>query len=793
VVSLIQRLAAYCGIAAGLTSTLHGQANVLTWHNDNSRTGQNLQETILKPSNVNASAFGKLATLSVDGKVDAQPLYVNSISIPSKGTHNVLYVATEHDSLYAFDADTFTQLLHVSLLANGESTSDARGCNQVTPEIGITATPAIDLNVGPHGTIYVISMSKDQSGNYHQRLHALDLTTLSEQFNGPVAIAASFPGSGAENTFIPGQHKERPGLLISNGLVFTSWGSHCDAGPYAGWVLSYSETSLAQVGVINLVPNGSDGGIWAAGSGPAADASGNVYLLTGNGTFDTALNNGFPSRGDFGNAFVKISTSGALTVTDYFTMTNTTSESNGDVDLGSAGLMLLSSLNNAQGQAVSLVVGAGKDGNIYVLNQSNMGKFNPSTDAIYQQMSNALPGGTWSSPAWFNGTLYYGGVGDSLKAFAFSSGSFSLASQSGHTFGFPGTTPSVSANGTSNGIVWAVDNQSAAILYAYDATNLVTELYDSNQAANGRDQFGAGNKYIVPTIANGKVYVGTTNGVGVFGLLGTLPPQTSVPFDFNGDGHPDLVWLNNSTRQAMGWYMGGAGGATLLGTNWISQAGVPGWTAVAVADFNRDGVPDILWQNDSTRQVIVWYMGGSGGVALQSSAWITSGGVPGWHVAGAADFNRDGVPDILWVNDNTRQVTVWYMGGNGGAVLQSWAWISAGSVAGWDIAAVADFNRDGVPDILWQNDSTRQVTVWYMGGTGGTALQSWAWIVSGGEPGWHVAAAEDFNLDGVPDILWENDGTGQVTIWYMGGNGGAALQSWGWVSTAGMLGWSLLD
>ncbi len=405
----MQKLSMGWGIAVLWTAVLSAQPPaVLTWHNDNARTGQNSAETILNPANVNATTFGKLGTINVDGKVDAQPLYVPSLSIPGQGVHNVLYVATEHNSVYAFDADNFTQLLHVSLNGSGETPSDDRGCPQVTPEIGITATPGIDLNAGPDGTIYVVAMSKDANSGYHQRLHALDLTTLTEQFGGPVEIAATAPGRGAENTFVPAQHVERPGLLVLNGSVYTAWGSHCDRGPYAGWVLSYDETTLAQTGVINLEPNGSDGAIWAGGAGPAADANGNIYLLTANGTFDTRLNSSrFPAGSDFGNSFVKIATSsGGMAVSDYFTMTNTVSESAGDVDLGSAGAIVLPQVNNAQGHPMSLLVGAGKDGNIYVVNQSGMGGFNPTMDSVYQLMSHALPFGTWSSPAWFNGTVY---------------------------------------------------------------------------------------------------------------------------------------------------------------------------------------------------------------------------------------------------------------------------------------------------------------------------------------------------------------------------------------------------
>src|SRR5579864_3290341 len=402
------RLLVSCAVALGCAAILDAQPSVLTWHNDSARSGQNLQETILTPASVKSSTFGKLFVMSVDGKVDAQPLYVPSVTIPGQGVHNVLYVVTEHDSAYAFDADNGSQLWKLSLLGSGESPSDAVfGCGQVTPEIGITATPAIDLQTGLHGTMYAIAMSKDGSGNYHQRLHALDLTTGAEQFSAPIEVQATYPGNGAENTFDPHVHKERPGLLISNGVVYTSWGSHCDGGSYAGWVIGYNETTLQQVSVLNLAPNGNDNAVWAAGAGPAVDASGNLYLLTGNGTFDTTLTaGGFPNQSDFGNAFVKISTSGGtLTVTDYFTMSNSVSESNGDEDLGSGGLMLLPPLNDAQGHSRSLAVGAGKDGHLYVVDQANLGKFNSGTNAIYQDLPGALPGGIWSSKAWFNGRL----------------------------------------------------------------------------------------------------------------------------------------------------------------------------------------------------------------------------------------------------------------------------------------------------------------------------------------------------------------------------------------------------
>ncbi|HYL10632.1 MAG TPA: hypothetical protein VEU31_07835 [Candidatus Acidoferrales bacterium] len=499
-------------------------ANVLTYHNDNARTGLNSSETILTPANVTATKFGKLFVISVDGKVDAEPLYASAVSIPNKGTPNVLIVATEHDSVYAFDADTGASLWQVSMLppGSGETTSDDHGCSQVTPEIGVTATPVIDRSAGPHGTVYVVAMSRNGSGQYLQRLHALDLTTGAEQFGGPQAIQATFKGTV---TFDPGQYKERPALLLLNGVVYTAWASHCDFNPYTGWIIGYDQNTLAQVNVLNVTPNGSEGSFWNSGAGPAADPGGNIFALQANGTFDVTMDaNGFPSLGDFGNSFLKISTTNRqLAVADYFAMSNTVMESSIDQDLGSGGALVLPDMTDSTGKTRHLAVGAGKDANIYLVDRDNMGKFNAtnSNGNAYQVVSGALGGEVFSAPALFNGVLYYGAVGDNLKAFPFGTARLALApsSQSAITFQFPGATPSVSSNGATNGIVWAAENGGTAVLHAYDATNLAMELYNSNQAANGRDHFGTGNKFITPMIANGKVYVGTTNGVGVFGLF----------------------------------------------------------------------------------------------------------------------------------------------------------------------------------------------------------------------------------------------------------------------------------
>ena len=521
-VSSVTSSSAKLTVAAG--TTMAGGVDVTTYKYDLSRSGQNLAESALTLTNVASSTFGLLRSLPVDGRVDAQPLYLSALSAAG-GTFNTVFVATEHDSVYAFDSDSGAILWHVSLLGTGEKTSDTRGCSQVSPEIGITSTPVIDRSAGAHGTIYVVAMSIDSSSNYHQRLHALDVTTGAELLNGPVDISASFPATGtATSSFDAKSYEERAALLLANGTIYTSWTSHCDDAPYGGWIISYAQSTLARNGALNVAANSSAGpAIWMAGGGPAVDASGNIYLLTANGAFETTMDaNGFPSAQDYGNSFLKISSAAAgLHVLDYFTMSNEVAESNADQDLGSGGELLLPDLMDSTNTVRHLVVGAGKDGNIYVVDRDSMGKFNASSNKNYQTLTGVLPGGIWSTPAYFNGTLYYGNVSGTLKAFAISSAKLGLTaqSQSATQFAYPGTAPSVSANGTANGIVWAHENTSPAVLHAYDATNLAHELYNSNQAAANRDQFGAGNKYITPIVADGKVFVGTGGAVAVFGLL----------------------------------------------------------------------------------------------------------------------------------------------------------------------------------------------------------------------------------------------------------------------------------
>jgi len=494
---------------------------VLTYHNDNSRTGQNLNETTLTTANVASAQFGQLETINVDGPVDAEPLYVGGMTI-NGATHNVLFIVTESDSVYAFDADSYTQLWHNAVLnGTGESPSDDHGCSQVEPTIGITSTPVIDLNAGPNGTIFVVAMSKSGS-TYHQRLHALDLTTGADRMT---AVDISATG------FVPGQYEERTGLLLLNGVVYLAWTSHCDNGAYNAWVMGYSESNLQQASALNLTPNGDGGGIWMAGDGLAADANSppNIYFLDGNGTFDTTLNNGFPINSDYGNGFIKLSTAnGTLAVADYFEMSDTVNQSNNDRDLGSGGLLLLPDMKDSSNTTRHLALGAGKadvnSGNVvlYVVDRDNMGKFNSGGDSIYQEITNALlsgqSNGVWAAPAYFNNTLYYGAVNDNLKAFSITQAKVasSASTTSPETYGYPGATPSISANGSSNGIVWAIE--SSGTLNAYDATNLGNELFSGNFPANGNT------KFITPMIANGKVYVGTGAAGGqpgtvvVFGL-----------------------------------------------------------------------------------------------------------------------------------------------------------------------------------------------------------------------------------------------------------------------------------
>lgn len=513
--------------AATLTvtaTTASGSTDVVTYHYDVSRSGVNSTETTLTTSNVNSATFGKVGEFAVDGQIDGQALFLSQLAIPGKGNKNVLYVATESDSVYAVDAQSIssssaTILWKTSVLPAGESPADSASlpCGNINPN-GITATPVIDR---ARNAIYVEAMSKDSSGNIHHRLHALDLTNGSELFGGPTTITATYPGTGGNSaggvvTFDPKVQHERAALLESGGVIYTVWsGLWGDCGPYSAWVIGYDAGTLKQTSVLDLVPNNSGGGMWMGGGGPAADAAGNVYVITGNGFGDTPGTNS-----SYGNSFIRLATSGGLKVADYFTPFNTNSEDAADADFGSAGPLLLPDMVDASGTTRHLAVGAGKDGNLYVLNRDNLGQFNSTKNTVYQEFA-LSSGENHSSPIFFNNTVYVGPTNNSLKAFPVSKAllATSPSSQTAHQFGGNGTVASISANGATQGIVWALD-WGSGILFAYDAADLTKELYDSNQAASNRDHFSAvGGHFITPMVANGRVYIGTSSTVAVFGLL----------------------------------------------------------------------------------------------------------------------------------------------------------------------------------------------------------------------------------------------------------------------------------
>ena len=371
-------------------------------------------------------------------------------------------------------------------------------------------------------------MTKDSLGSYHQWINALDLSTGGQLFGGPTEIKASYPGIGDNSIdgvvgFAPARYAERVGLLEWNGGIYTAWTSHCDAGSYTGWIIAYSASTLKQTAVLNVTPNGSQGAIWMSGAGLAATPT-QIFFMDGNGTFDTTLDsNGFPNHQDFGNGFIELAKPAGeqLQVIDYYETDNTVQQSNADIDLGSGGSDCSSYFNDKNGNWQHLAVGAGKDTNIYLVNRINMGKYHPNGGYIYQILPGALPNGEWGAPAYFDNKVYFGGVNDNLRAFSISDAKLvsTPASLSANTFGYPGTTPVISSNGTGNGILWAIEHTNPAVLYAYDAQDLSQELYDSNQSG-ARDQFGSVDNFISPLVANGRVYIPTQTGVAVFGLLG---------------------------------------------------------------------------------------------------------------------------------------------------------------------------------------------------------------------------------------------------------------------------------
>jgi len=495
---------------------------VATERYDSGRTGQNLAETILSPANVNSSTFGKIKSYSLDGSTYTQPLYVPNLSIPGQGTFNVVFVATEHDSVYAFDADAVqsSPLWKQSFIdpANGITTVPQGDVGStIFPEIGITGTPVIDLSTQ---TMYLVALTKE-NGNYVQRLHALDITTGQEKLGGPVDIQASVPGIGSGTdgngnvAFQPKIELQRAGLLLLNGVIYIAWGSHGDNGPYHGWVIAYKASDLSQVAVWNATPDGKAGAIWQSGAGLSADSNGTVYAVTGNGTFDASL-----GGTAYSDSVVALKLNGStLSVSDYFAPFNQAMLSTDDSDVGSSGLTLI--------PGTRLGTTAGKDGSIYLVNLDNLGQFNAVDNSQIVQylafaIGTAAEDNNFSSATFFNGNVYY--IGQTEPAFQYQliGGLLSVSpvTESANKFGHRGAQPVVSANGNANAIMWAIEYLQGAngVLHAYDANNLATELYNSNQAGQ-RDIFGTGVRFSVPTVINGKVYVPAKSQLAVFGNL----------------------------------------------------------------------------------------------------------------------------------------------------------------------------------------------------------------------------------------------------------------------------------
>jgi hypothetical protein len=756
---------ALCLAAAAANLTAFA-TDILTNRGDRARTGLNFTETILNPSNVGSPAFGLLYQKLVDGQVYAQPLYVSQQLITPTGGQpkvaNVLYVATEHDSLYAFDADTGVQYWKKSLLPAGESpvSSNDVNCQELQPEIGITATPVIDRSAGPNGTIFVVAFSKNGI-DFFDRIHAIDLSTGQDRL-APMLIQAATGGNGPANTFNPLTERSRAGLLLLNGEIYTAWGSFCDNPAYTGWIIAYNENTLARDLVLNVNPNGtptstdlpdgSGNGIWQGGNGPAVDSNGSIYVTTSNGPFD-------PTQKDFGDSVLKLFVpNSVLTIADYFTPFDQADSAANNTDFGSGGPLVLPDLFDLNHHVHHLLVAAGKDSNLYLLNRDSLGQFNPSNNSqIYQELPGVLAGGVWSSPAYFNTFLYFGGGREHgapapLWQFQFDFTTNpdkpllkpAAVHQTSVLFGFPGPTPTVSSNGNTNGIVWASENNfntGQAILHAYDARNVAVELFNSGNFANAT-------KFVVPTVCNGKVYVGTSNSVAVFGLQS---PGSGVAKDFNNDKFGDLIWENLVTGQHTIWFMKNGSLQTTANLPTVPTQ----WHIAGVGDFRGNGQASLVWQNNSTGERTIWILANG---SLQTTFNLPTVSTQ-WDIVGAGDFNGDGRADIVLENTSTGEREIWFML-NG--VIQSVANLPTMGTQ-WHIAGVGDFLGNGHSDLVWENTSTGQRAIWLMNHQ---FLQT-AFYLPTVSTDWHISGAVDLFQTGQSDLVWENTTTGQRAVWVL--------------------------
>lgn len=599
-------------------SAANGQVSVWTYHDDNSRDGQNTNEFILNLTNVNSTTFGKLFSYPVDGCVYAQPLYVPDLNIQGQ-THNVLFVETENDTVYAFDANSagasggllwkinlgpaaVTTILGVYTNRNFGTRYNGDAYTDIIPQVGITGTPVIDTN---SGTLYVDAFTGTVSGgktNYVHTLHALNITNGQECSFSPVTVSASVAGGGVDSsggkvTFNAEQENQRPALTLAAGIVYVCFAGYADTDPYHGWVIGYNETNLVQLTnyVFNTTPNATtrvfganagEGGIWMGGDGLAVDANTNLYLEVANGSFSATNNSGGT---DYGDSFIKLSTTGGLAVADYFTPWEQATWQADDTDLGSGGVMLLP---DQSGNFPHELIGSGKAGEIFVVNRDQFTAHNDHFDStnVYDfvvQTNLGKIGASFDTPACFNGRIYYAASGDEMKSFAVTNGALAgntIIADKNRTFSFPGATPSISANGTNNGIVWALQMPSSlggvATLVAANATNIATELYTSANVAS-RDQLGVGVKFALPTVADGQVFVGSSNSVSVFGLLAGTFSFSSPAYSAQENGTNAIITVNrlggtNGAVQVS--YATVAGGTASNGVDYAAVSGVLNWT-----------------------------------------------------------------------------------------------------------------------------------------------------------------------------------------------------------------------
>ena len=495
----------------------HGGAQVTTSQYDNMRTGAIVTETTLTPANVNTAHFGKIGAFQVDGPVYAQPLFVSAVAIPGKGRRDVLFVATEHDSVYAFDAEHLNTapLWYVSFLdeKNGVTAVQDRDilCQLISPEVGVTATPVIDMG---SGTLFVLARTM-KGGKFFQHLHALALGSGAERAGGPKLISGSVAGNASDAlngrvAFDAQRENSRASLLLVNHQVVLTWASSCDVDPYHGWVMSYDAKTLRQTGVFNTTPNGQEGGIWASDTGPGADVAGNIYIATGNGTFDEG--------GDYGDSVLKLGlTNGVLAVRDFFTPHDQALLEKRDADLGSSGPLLLP---DQPGAHPHLLPQPNKGSVIFVLDRDNMGKFEQDKDAVVQTLKQQAGG--YGAMAYWNGHVFFASNNDFLREYRVTGGGLEEGVVS--EIKFPSATPSISSNHDANAIVWAIatrlngGQERPAVLYAFDANDISRPIYTSEE--NGqRDRAALATRFVIPVVVKGHVYFGTRDEVEMYGLL----------------------------------------------------------------------------------------------------------------------------------------------------------------------------------------------------------------------------------------------------------------------------------